>query len=103
MPRARWRLAVDIGGTFTDVAIGVADDTFTAKVLTVADDPVEGVLEAVESALASAGISAADVGSIVHGTTLATNAFIEGKGSRVGAVTTAGFRDILEIGYERRY
>jgi N-methylhydantoinase A len=100
------RLAVDIGGTFTDVAVSVGLDPqqiHTAKTLTTTHDPVHGTLEGVRLALQRAGLSASDIGVFVHGTTLATNALIEKKGAEVAVVTTQGFRDILEIAYERRY
>jgi N-methylhydantoinase A len=97
------RLAVDVGGTFTDVALRIDADVHTAKVLTNVQEPVRGALEAIDVALASARIRAEDVDTIIHGTTLATNALIERKGCKVAAVLTHGFRDILEIGYERRY
>ncbi|WP_414447024.1 hydantoinase/oxoprolinase family protein [Burkholderia sp. 22PA0099] len=97
------RLAVDIGGTFTDVVLDVNGTRHTAKVLTTPSDPEQGFLEGAQAALAKAGVAAADVGAIVHGTTLATNAIIERKGAKVGLVTTEGFRDSLEIAYEHRF
>lgn len=97
------RLAVDIGGTFTDVVLEVSGTRHTAKVLTTPSDPEQGFLEGAQAALSKAGIAAADVGAIVHGTTLATNAIIERKGAKVGLVTTEGFRDSLEIAYEHRF
>ncbi|MCP5081045.1 MAG: hydantoinase/oxoprolinase family protein [Alphaproteobacteria bacterium] len=104
--QSKARLAVDIGGTFTDVAIqapGEISGYITAKCLTTPDDPVTGAMTGVTSALERAGLSPSDVGSFIHGTTLATNALIERKGATVGVITTEGFRDILEIAYERRY
>ena len=97
------RLAVDIGGTFTDVVLDVGGTRYTAKVLTTPSEPECGFLEGAQAALTKAGIKAADVGAIVHGTTLATNAIIERKGARVGLLTTEGFRDSLEIAYEHRF
>lgn len=100
------RLAIDIGGTFTDVAIampGAARNFVTAKCPTTPGDPVEGAMHGVSLALERAALSPADFGSFIHGTTLATNALIERKGANVGVITTDGFRDILEIAYERRY
>lgn len=105
-PQSKARLAVDIGGTFTDVAISRSGDEagyITAKCLTTPHDPVEGAMTGVLSALDRAGLAARDIGSFIHGTTLATNALIERKGAQVGVITTKGFRDILEIAYERRY
>jgi N-methylhydantoinase A len=100
------RLAVDIGGTFTDVALQRAPDNtdfVTAKTPTTTANPVEGVLNAIRLALAAAGVTPRAVLSVIHGTTLATNALIERKGAVVGIIVTEGFRDILEIAYERRY
>ncbi len=100
------RLAVDIGGTFTDVALelpGTATTFVTAKTPTTPRNPVEGAMQGVRLALEQSGISPAQVSSFIHGTTLATNALIEKKGATVGVIATQGFRDILEIAYERRY
>ncbi len=71
------RLAVDIGGTFTDVALEASARRFTHKVLTTASAPEAGVMEAIEAVLAAASLAPGDVGLILHGTTLATNAIIE--------------------------
>ncbi len=100
---AQPRLAVDIGGTFTDIAIATGEQIYIAKTLTTPGRPVTGVLDGVGRALKNADLEPADFRSVIHGTTLATNALIERRGARVGVITTAGFRDILEIGYERRY
>ena len=100
---SRPRLAIDIGGTFTDVAVESGGACLTSKVLTTAGDPVRGVHEGVQLALSRAGLVPGDIGAVIHGTTLATNALIERRGATVGAVVTEGFRDILEIAYERRY
>ncbi len=97
------RIAVDIGGTFTDIALDTGSSLYTAKTLTTQDDPVRGVIDVIRIASNDAGCSAESIGSVIHGTTLATNALIERKGARVGLITTAGFRDIIEIAYERRY
>ena len=98
------RLAIDIGGTFTDAAIalpGSSQGFVTAKCPTTPDKPVEGAMAGVALALERANLTPADIGSFIHGTTLATNALIEQKGARVGVITTEGFRDIPEIVYER--
>jgi N-methylhydantoinase A len=97
------RLAADIGGTFTDVVLEQGARRHTAKVLTTPRAPEQGMLEAIDRALAAAGLAPAEVGVLIHGTTLATNALIERKGARTALVTTAGFRDVLEMGYEKRY
>ena len=101
---AAFRLAVDIGGTFTDVVLQGPDQSLTTtKVLTTAQAPEQGVLEGVLQLLHKASIKAADIGLLIHGTTLATNALIERKGAKTAFLTTAGFRDILEMGFEKRY
>lgn len=97
------RVAADIGGTFTDVAVEDGIARYTAKVLTTPRAPEEGVLDGLASALEKAGKGIADVDVFLHGTTLATNALIERKGARLAFVTTEGFRDVLETGYEKRF
>ncbi|MEM9139059.1 MAG: hydantoinase/oxoprolinase family protein [Pseudomonadota bacterium] len=98
------RLAVDIGGTFTDTVLMRGTAALgSAKTLTTHDEPALGALEGARDVLAFAGFAPGDVSGIIHGTTLATNALIERRGARVAAITTEGFRDILEIAYERRY
>ena len=101
----RTRIGVDIGGTFTDL-VWVDDDTGAVqvgKLLTTPKDPSQAVEQGVVTVLNDAGSLAADVRSLIHGTTLATNALIERKGARTGLLTTAGFRDAVEIGREGRY
>ncbi|MEM8758727.1 MAG: hydantoinase/oxoprolinase family protein [Pseudomonadota bacterium] len=104
-PQPDHRLAIDVGGTFTDTVLMDAEGRIaaSAKTLTTHGDPSQGALEGAERALAALGIGAARIGGFVHGTTLATNALLEKRGARVATVTTEGFRDILEIAYERRY
>jgi N-methylhydantoinase A len=97
------RLAVDIGGTFTDLALEHAGRRSTAKVLTTPAAPEQGVMEGVRLILAQAGLVPSDIAILVHGTTLATNAIIERKGARTALVTTQGFRDVLAMGNESRY
>ena len=97
------RLAVDIGGTFTDLVLALPDRSLSAKVLTTSDAPERAVLEGMAAILTQAGIGAADLALVIHGTTLATNALIERKGARTALVTTDGFRDSLEIAYEHRF
>ena len=99
----RIRLAVDIGGTFTDVVLEKGGERFSAKILTTPSEPEAGVIEGVASLLARAGVAPADVGLVIHGTTLATNALIERKGAVTALVTTEGFRDSIEIAYEHRF
>jgi N-methylhydantoinase A len=97
------RLAVDIGGTFTDVVLETPAARFSTKVLTHKTTPELGVLDGITKALALARLKPADIGLIVHGTTLATNAIIERKGAVTALVTTGGFRDSIEIAYENRF
>ena len=97
------RLSVDIGGTFTDVALDVGGRMFTNKVLTTPQAPEEGVMAGVRAVLPEAGITAADLAFIVHGTTLATNTIIERKGAHTALIATDGFRDAVEMGYEHRF
>ncbi len=100
---ARARLAVDIGGTFTDLALDTGARVFTLKVLTTTRAPEEGVLDGVARILQEAGLSPSDIGLLVHGTTLATNALIERKGARTALVVTEGMRDSVEMAYENRF
>src|SRR5512145_2329613 len=102
-PARTLRLAVDIGGTFTDVALDAPRGRLTAKVLTTPAAPERGVLDAVSAVLAKAGCALGDIGLVIHGTTLATNALIERKGAVTALITTEGFRDSVEIGYEHRF
>jgi N-methylhydantoinase A len=97
------RLGLDIGGTFTDVALEVGERRFTAKTLTTPRAPEEGVLAALRSVIESAGIEPRQVELIIHGTTLATNAVIERKGAKTALLTTEGFRDVIEIRHENRF
>jgi N-methylhydantoinase A len=97
------RLGLDIGGTFTDVALEIGDRRFTTKTLTTPGAPEQGVLDALRAVIAAAGIEPRLVGLIIHGTTLATNAVIERKGARTALLTTEGFRDVVEIRHENRF
>lgn len=99
------RLAVDIGGTFTDTVLIDAQETIlaTAKTPTTSANPSLGALEGAKRVLDQTGSSLSQIEGFIHGTTLATNALIERRGTVVATVTTAGFRDILEIAYKRRY
>lgn len=101
-----WRLAVDIGGTFTDVVLLDAGRAaiFVEKTLTTPDNPLRGVQRGVTSLLARASVDAGAVEApIVHATTLVTNALIEGKSARAALITTAGFADTMLIRDEHRY
>src|SRR4051794_16285001 len=100
---ARIRLAVDIGGTFTDLVLSLPDRTISTKLLTTHDAPDEAVIAGAHTILAEAGIDGSALDLVIHGTTLATNALIERKGARTALLTTKGFRDALEIAYEHRF
>ncbi|MBD3664493.1 hydantoinase/oxoprolinase family protein [Sulfitobacter aestuariivivens] len=99
------RLAIDIGGTFTDTVLVDAQGAVlaTSKTPTTPAKPARGALEGATRVLAETGCGWSQIGGFIHGTTLATNALIERRGAVVATITTAGFRDILQIGYERRY
>ena len=97
------RLAVDIGGTFTDVVLQCGSAQWTTKVLTTSDAPEAGLLEAMRVILDQAGMRADRLDLVILGTTLATNALIERKGAKTALITTAGFRDVVEIGWEHRF
>lgn len=97
------RLSSDIGGTFTDVVIEARGRRWTTKVLTDAKRPERGVLRGARMLLGDAELSFEDIGTFIHGTTLATNAVLERRGARTALLTTEGFRDVLEIGTEGRF
>ncbi len=97
------RLGVDIGGTFTDVALEARGTIHTAKTLTTADAPERGVLAGIGSVLEKASLAPGEVAVIIYGTTLATNLLIERKGARTALITTEGFRDSLEMRNENRF
>ena len=92
------RIAVDIGGTFTDLVLESETGTEISKVLSTPEDLVEGVLNAVEHA----GADLADVDLFIHGTTVGLNTFLERSGGRVALVTTRGYRDAYLIGRGHR-
>ena len=100
MPAPALALAVDIGGTFTDVTLqdAASGRAWRAKTPSVPSDPSQAFLAGVRLALGEAGRDAAEVGRVLHGTTVATNMILEGKGARTALVTTEGFRHVLEIG-----
>ncbi|MFV0675782.1 hydantoinase/oxoprolinase family protein [Variovorax sp. tm] len=99
----RLRIAVDVGGTFTDVVLLRGAEKHTLKVLTTPSAPEQAVLGGVEEVLQQAGAAWADVDLLILGTTLATNALIERKGAPTALLTTHGFRDLVEIGLEDRF
>lgn len=98
-PRQTYRIGIDVGGTFTDVML-IDEQTgqvHIGKVPSTPHDPSVGFLNAMERILPQAQVAPERVAYVVHGTTVATNAIIEGKGAKTGFITTLGFRDILEI------
>jgi N-methylhydantoinase A len=104
MTRSNIVLGIDTGGTFTDI-VAVERESgryHFHKVPTLTADPARGILEGIAELLDSSGLAAGDVQSVVLGTTLATNAVLEGKWARTGMLTTAGFRDVLELARQRR-
>jgi N-methylhydantoinase A len=97
------RLAIDIGGTFTDVVLEFHGGLERLKILTTPEAPEQAVLEGIDQVLRRSGVDPSDVELVIHGTTLATNALIERKGAFTALVTTEGFRDSVEIAYEHRF
>ena len=97
------RLGVDIGGTFTDAVLEAEGRRHSWKELTTQAAPEQGALAAIAATVRDAGMQPSQVGLIIHGTTLATNALIERRGARTALVTTRGFRDVLQIRGEDRY
>jgi N-methylhydantoinase A len=97
------RLAVDIGGTFTDVVLQTPQGFFSGKVLTTVDAPDDGVISGITMVLKKACVSPDAIELTIHGTTLATNAIIERRGAQTALVTTLGFRDTLEFAFGHRF
>jgi N-methylhydantoinase A len=95
----RYRLGVDVGGTFTDFLLlnEETGETVTAKVPSTPEDSSLGVLQGVAKICDSAGVEPSDIKLVMHGTTVATNAVLTGRGATVGLVTTAGFEDTLQV------
>jgi 5-oxoprolinase (ATP-hydrolysing) len=102
---SRYRIGFDIGGTFTDfILLDRSSGTIRLhKCLTTPQDPSEGALAGLAELVSGAGLALSDIAEIVHGTTLVTNALIERRGASLGMITTAGFRDVIEMGTEQRY
>src|SRR5919112_321902 len=103
--KKRHRVGIDIGGTFTDLVL-IDDETgeqAVGKILTTPDDPSQAVEEGLCEVLEREDVEANQLGMVVHGTTLVTNALIERRGARTALLTTEGFRDALAIGTEHRY
>jgi N-methylhydantoinase A/oxoprolinase/acetone carboxylase beta subunit len=94
-----YRLGVDVGGTFTDLLLVEEGTgrTWRAKTPSTPQDQSVGVLRGIDKVCGQAGIAMTEISQVLHGTTVATNAILEGKGARVGLVTTEGFRQVLQI------
>ncbi|RUM06205.1 hydantoinase/oxoprolinase family protein [Rhizobium chutanense] len=97
------RVGVDIGGTFTDIALDLDGALHSTKILTDYTAPERAILKGVKAVAEMAGIALSEIGILIHGTTLATNALIERRGARTAFVTTEGFRDVLEMRTENRF
>ncbi len=99
-----WRIGVDSGGTFTDVCLFETETGRVEvwKVPSTPDDPSRGIAQGIEEGIGRVGAAPGDVGYFGHGTTVATNALIQHRGVKTGLITTDGFRDLLEIGRQKR-
>src|SRR5688572_383323 len=95
-------LGVDVGGTFTDAVLAAGGRLITAKAPSTPHDQSQGVLAAVRAALERAGAAPEEVAAFAHGTTVATNALLEGTAARTVLVATAGFEDVVELGRQAR-
>ncbi|MCV3274184.1 hydantoinase/oxoprolinase family protein [Roseobacter sinensis] len=103
MTQADLRVGVDIGGTFTDVALAHSSGLATCKVLTNYDQPEQAILDGIAQAAAQARVPLLAIAQVIHGTTLVTNALIERRGAKLAFITTEGFRDVIEMRSENRF
>ena len=103
MAEQQIRLGVDVGGTFTDVALEARGELFSTKVLTSYSAPEVAIVDAIAAVCKDAQLSPSDLSVVIHGTTLATNALIERKGAKTALITTKGFRDVIEMRTESRF
>ena len=103
MANASVRLGVDIGGTFTDVVLEKNNALHSQKVITTNAAPENAIIEGMKQVCVLADVSLGEIGQIIHGTTLATNALIERKGAKTALITTKGFRDVIEMRTESRF
>ena len=97
------RVGVDIGGTFTDVAMEVGTTLHSIKVLTDYSYPENAIVRGIRQVAELAGVALSEIDTVIHGTTLATNALIERRGARTAFITTKGFRDVIEMRTESRF
>ncbi|RLE15441.1 hydantoinase/oxoprolinase family protein [Candidatus Aerophobetes bacterium] len=105
MSNRRYRLSVDVGGTFTDVVLfdEKTKEVYITKVSSTPKDQSEGVIKGIKKIIKQAGVSSyKDISYFIHGTTVATNALLERRGAKTALITTEGFRDVFEIGRQRR-
>jgi len=96
-------MGVDIGGTFTDIVLEAGDRLHSTKVLTTYNAPEDAIIAGMNHICEKAGVQPAQIGQIIHGTTLATNALIERRGAKTALITTKGFRDVIEMRTESRF
>ncbi len=97
-----YRIGADIGGTFTDVVLMGSDGSIrTAKISSTVEDYGTAIIEGIVRLVEEGGLKFSDIQNVVHGTTVATNTILEGKGARTALITTAGFRDVLELARTR--
>ncbi len=103
--QARYRVGVDVGGTFTDIVLhdSRSGALYVAKTLTTPGDLARAVMAGMDTVLEESGKEPSDVGALLHATTVATNAILERKGARTALLTTKGFRDVLILGRQKRY
>ena len=97
------RVGVDIGGTFTDVALEYPGGRSSAKLLTDYERPERAILAGIAEAADAAGVALTDIAQVIHGTTLVTNALIQRRGAKTAFITTEGFRDVIEMRSENRF
>src|SRR5580692_7779079 len=94
----KFRVGVDIGGTFTDIVfLGEDGRRLTKKVSSTVDNYAAAIVDGLAELIRERGLDEADIVELLHGTTVASNAILELKGARTGLITTKGFRDVLEI------
>ncbi|KIC45859.1 methylhydantoinase [Ruegeria sp. ANG-S4] len=103
MSNSEIRVGVDIGGTFTDVALVHPGGLSTCKVLTNYSQPEQAILDGIVKAADQAGVALGEIAQVIHGTTLVTNALIERRGAKTAFITTEGFRDVIEMRSENRF
>ncbi len=97
------RIGIDIGGTFTDIVLENNGQVFSKKLLTTSNNPEIAALNGINYLLFENNLKLKEIDTIIHGTTLAANALIERKGAKTAFITTKGFRDVLEMRYEKRF